>query len=218
MYTEYTGTILATFLNEELNSTDEQDVYKQAKKGLASQYDMTLLKPMAFNNTYTLAVTSELAEQYDLKTISDLIPIADEIKAGFTLEFSDRQDGYLGIQDLYSLKFGEVQTMEPKLRYAAIETGDINLVDAYSTDSELAQYDLVVLEDDRGLFPPYQGAPLMLDETIENFPEVEDILNQLAGKITDAEMREMNYAVNVDGKSASEVAQQFLMDQGLLEK
>lgn len=218
VYTEYTGTILATFLNEELNSTDEQDVYKQAKKGLASQYDMTLLKPMAFNNTYTLAVTSELAEQYDLKTISDLIPIADEIKAGFTLEFSDRQDGYLGIQDLYSLKFGEVQTMEPKLRYAAIETGDINLVDAYSTDSELAQYDLVVLEDDRGLFPPYQGAPLMLDETIENFPEVEDILNQLAGKITDAEMREMNYAVNVDGKSASEVAQQFLMDQGLLEK
>ena len=218
VYTEYTGTILATFLNEELNSTDEQDVYQQAEKGLASQYDMTLLKPMAFNNTYTLAVTSELAEQYDLKTISDLIPIEAEIKAGFTLEFSDRQDGYLGIQDLYSLKFGEVQTMEPKLRYAAIETGDINLVDAYSTDSELAQYDLVVLEDDRGLFPPYQGAPLMLDETIENFPEVEDILNQLAGKITDAEMREMNYAVNVDGKSASEVAQQFLMDQGLLEK
>lgn len=218
VYTEYTGTILATFLNEELNSTDEQDVYQQAEKGLASQYDMTLLKPMAFNNTYTLAVTSELAEQYDLKTISDLIPIEAEIKAGFTLEFSDRQDGYLGIQDLYGLEFGEVQTMEPKLRYAAIETGDINLVDAYSTDSELAQYDLVVLEDDRGLFPPYQGAPLMLNETIENFPEVEGILNQLAGKITDAEMREMNYAVNVDGKSASEVAQQFLMDQGLLEK
>ncbi|WP_407391155.1 ABC transporter permease/substrate-binding protein [Carnobacterium jeotgali] len=218
VYTEYTGTILATFLNEELNSTDEQDVYQQAEKGLASQYDMTLLKPMAFNNTYTLAVTSELAEQYDLKTISDLIPIEAEIKAGFTLEFSDRQDGYLGIQDLYGLEFGEVQTMEPKLRYAAIETGDINLVDAYSTDSELAQYDLVVLEDDRGLFPPYQGAPLMLNETIENFPEVEGILNQLAGKITDAEMREMNYAVNVDGKSASEVAQQFLIDQGLLEK
>lgn len=218
VYTEYTGTILATFLNEELNSTDEQDVYQQAEKGLASQYDMTLLKPMAFNNTYTLAVTSELAEQYDLKTISDLIPIEAEIKAGFTLEFSDRQDGYLGIQDLYGLEFGEVETMEPKLRYAAIETGDINLVDAYSTDSELAQYDLVVLEDDRGLFPPYQGAPLMLNETIENFPEVEGILNQLAGKITDAEMREMNYAVNVDGKSASEVAQQFLMDQGLLEK
>ena len=218
VYTEYTGTILATFLNEELNSTDEQDVYQQAEKGLASQYDMTLLKPMAFNNTYTLAVTSELAEQYNLKTISDLIPIEAEIKAGFTLEFSDRQDGYLGIQDLYGLEFGEVQTMEPKLRYAAIETGDINLVDAYSTDSELAQYDLVVLEDDRGLFPPYQGAPLMLNETIENFPEVEGILNQLAGKITDAEMREMNYAVNVDGKSASEVAQQFLIDQGLLEK
>lgn len=216
VYTEYTGTILATFLNEELNSTDEQDVYQQAKEGLANQYDMSLLEPMAFNNTYTLAVTSELAEEYDLETISDLIPIADEIKAGFTLEFSDRQDGYLGIQNLYGLTFGDVQTMEPKLRYTAIETGDINLVDAYSTDSELAQYGLVVLEDDQGLFPPYQGAPLMLNETMEDFPELEGILNQLSGKITDAEMREMNYAVNVTGTSASEVAQQFLIGKGLL--
>lgn len=216
VYTEYTGTILATFLNEEITSSDEQEVFQQAKEGLAEQYDMSLLEPMAFNNTYTLAVTKELAEEYQLETISDLIPIADEIKAGFTLEFSDRQDGYLGIQDLYGLTFGEVQTMEPKLRYTAIETGDINLVDAYSTDSELAQYDLVVLEDDRGLFPPYQGAPLMLNETIEDFPEVENSLNQLSGKITDAEMREMNFAVNVTGKSASEVAQQFLTENGLL--
>ncbi|MBC9825786.1 ABC transporter permease/substrate-binding protein [Carnobacterium inhibens] len=216
VYTEYTGTILATFLNEEITSSDEQEVFQQAKEGLAKQYDMSLLEPMAFNNTYTLAVTKELAEEYQLETISDLIPIADEIKAGFTLEFSDRQDGYLGIQDLYGLTFGEVQTMEPKLRYTAIETGDINLVDAYSTDSELAQYDLVVLEDDRGLFPPYQGAPLMLNETIEDFPEVENSLNQLSGKITDAEMREMNFAVNVTGKSASEVAQQFLTENGLL--
>lgn len=216
VYTEYTGTILATFLNEEITSSDEQEVFQQAKEGLAEQYDMSLLEPMAFNNTYTLAVTKELAEEYQLETISDLIPIADEIKAGFTLEFSDRQDGYLGIQDLYGLTFGEVQTMEPKLRYTAIETGDINLVDAYSTDSELAQYDLVVLEDDRGLFPPYQGAPLMLNETLEDFPEVENSLNQLSSKITDAEMREMNYAVNVTGKSASEVAQQFLTENGLL--
>jgi len=218
IYTEYTGTILATFLNEEVASTDEQAVYQQAKEGLAKQYDMSLLEPMAFNNTYTLAVTSELAEKYQLETISDLIPIADEIKAGFTLEFSDRQDGYLGIQELYGLAFGDVQTMEPKLRYTAIETGDINLVDAYSTDSELAQYDLVVLEDDRGLFPPYQGAPLMLTETLADFPELDDILNQLSGEITDAEMREMNYAVNVEGKSTSEVAQQFLTEQGLIEE
>jgi osmoprotectant transport system permease protein len=218
IYTEYTGTILATFLNEEVASTDEQAVYQQAKEGLAKQYDMSLLEPMAFNNTYTLAVTSELAEKYQLETISDLIPIANEIKAGFTLEFSDRQDGYLGIQELYGLTFGDVQTMEPKLRYTAIETGDINLVDAYSTDSELAQYDLVVLEDDRGLFPPYQGAPLMLTETLADFPELDGILNQLSGEITDAEMREMNYAVNVEGKSTSEVAQQFLTEQGLIEE
>ena len=107
--------------------------------------------------------------------------------------------------------------MEPKLRYQAIETGDINLVDAYSTDSELAQYNLKVLEDDKDLFPPYQGAPLLRRETVEKYPELVTALNQLAGKITDDEMREMNYLVNIEGRQENEVAKEFLINEGLLE-
>ncbi len=216
IYPEFTGTILATFLNEEAKSTSEEEVYLQAQKGLAEQYDMTLLEPMSFSNTYTLAVTSELAETYQLEKISDLEGLSDEIKVGFTLEFTDREDGYLGIQELYGLTFENLKTMEPKLRYSAIETGDINLLDAYSTDSELEEYNLVVLEDDKGLFPPYQGAPLMLDETLQKHPELEEVLNKLSGQVTDDEMRKMNYEVNVNNQSPEKVAQDYLEESGLI--
>lgn len=218
IYTEYTGTIIGTFLNEPLGSTDGQAVYERAKAGLAEQYQMTLLQPMAFNNTYVLAVAPDLAAEYELETISDLVPIATEIRAGFTLEFADREDGYLGIQRLYGLTFNSLQTMEPSIRYQAIGTGDINLVDAYSTDSDIVKYGLVELKDDKGLFPPYQGAPLLLMKTLAAHPELEPILNKLAGKVTDAQMREMNYLVDVEDASPDQVAHDFLFAEGLLAK
>ena len=134
-----------------------------------------------------------LADQYDLSKISDLGQIKNRIRAGFTLEFSDRQDGYLGIQKAYQFSFDDVVTMEPKLRYRALQKGNIQLVDAYSTDSELRQYKLKVLDDDKHVFPPYQGAPLLRQETLKEYPEIEASLNKLAGQITDDEMREINY-------------------------
>ena len=119
---------------------------------------MTLLSPMAYQNTYALAVKRDFADEHQLKSISDLAKIENQIKAGFTLEFIDRADGYKGIQELYQLDFPSVQSMEPSLRYQAINNGDVNVVDAYSTDSELKQYDLVVLEDDQeACSPTYQG-------------------------------------------------------------
>ena len=172
---------------------------------------------MQFNNTYALAVSAPFAEEHQLEYISDLRGIEEEVKAGFTLEFSDREDGYIGIQELYHLEFPNLVTMEPKLRYTAVEQGEINLIDAYSTDSELRRYNLKVLTDDKELFPPYQGAPLLRKETLDKYPELEKILNQLAGKITDDRMREMNYQVAVEGKSATEVAQNYLEEEGLIE-
>ena len=216
LYPEFTGTVLATFLNEEAESTVKEEVYEQAREGLSEQYDMTLLEPMYFNNTYILATTSDFAEEYQVEKISDLEGMTDEVKAGFTLEFTDRQDGYLGIQELYGLSFENLKTMEPKLRYSSIETGEINLLDAYSTDSELEEYKLVVLEDDKGLFPPYQGAPLMLDKTLEKYPELETVLNKLSGNVSDDEMRKMNYEVNVNNQRPDKVAQEFLKEAGLI--
>jgi osmoprotectant transport system permease protein len=215
IYPEFTGTAITQFLDETPVSNDEQEVFEQARDGLLEEYDLVLLDPMQFNNTYTLAASEEFTEEHNLEAISDLAGIEQEVSAGFTLEFSDREDGYLGIQELYGLEFPNMVTMEPQLRYSAVEQGDINILDAYSTDSELRRYNLTVLEDDLQLFPPYQGAPLLRSETLEEYPELESILNQLAGKITDDQMREMNYQVDEEGRSASEVAEEFLEEEGI---
>ncbi|RFU66536.1 osmoprotectant update ABC transporter permease/substrate-binding subunit OpuFB [Bacillus sp. V59.32b] len=216
IYPEFTGTAISEFLKETANSTDREQVYNQARKGMSDQFDLELLQPMDFNNTYALAVPKSTADRYKIENISDLKNVQQQINAGFTLEFSDREDGYRGIRKLYGIQFANVKTMEPKLRYGAIKTGDINLVDAYSTDSELRQYKLTVLEDDKGLFPPYQGAPLLRKETLDKYPEIGETLNKLAGKITDDQMREMNYQVNAGGKKAGDVAREFLKTEGLL--
>ncbi len=216
VYPEFTGTAISEFLKETAASNDREKVYNQAREGLLKRYDLEMLKPMAYNNTYALAIPKALADKEKIKTISDLKKWSGSLRAGFTLEFADREDGYRGIQKHYGITLANVKTMEPKLRYQAIETGDINLVDAYSTDSELRQYKLFVLEDDKHLFPPYQGAPLLRKETAEKYPELKKALNKLAGKITDGQMREMNYQVNVKGKSAKETAKQFLQKEGLI--
>lgn len=216
IYPEFTGTAISEFLKETAKSTDREGVYQQAREGLLEQYNMVMLKPMQYNNTYALAVPNDFADQYGIKTISDLKGRENKIKAGFTIEFSDREDGYRGIQSLYDIQFSNLVTMEPKLRYVAVESGEINLVDAYSTDSELRQYHLKVLEDDQHLFPPYQGAPLLKEETAKEYPEIVKALNKLAGKITDEEMREMNYKVNVEGEPPSEVAKNYLQKKGLI--
>ncbi|QLK85504.1 ABC transporter permease/substrate-binding protein [Staphylococcus sp. 17KM0847] len=215
-YLEFTGTVLGELTKETPKSQEESQVYRQARQSLESQFDMTLLKPMKYNNTYALAVKRDFAEANDLKTISDLKRIEDKVKPGFTLEFNDREDGYPKVQSAYHLNFNRVKTMEPKLRYQAVEKGEINLIDAYSTDAELKQYDMVVLEDDEHIFPPYQGAPLFKQSFVEAHPEVTKALNQLSGKISDEEMQEMNYRVTEKGERPYDVAKDYLKSHQII--
>lgn len=215
-YLEFTGTVLGEITKEDAKFTTEKEVYKQANESINKKYQMSLLKPMQYNNTYALAVKKEYADKYQLKSINDLQKVKSAIRAGFTLEFNDRMDGYKGIQKKYGIKFDNVRTMEPKIRYQAIEQGKIDLIDAYSTDAELKKYGMVVLKDDKNLFPPYQGAPLLKDETIKEHPEVVKALNQLAGKITDEEMQTMNYAVTYQNKSPESIAHAYLKREKLI--
>lgn len=218
IYPEFTGTITGSLLQPAPKvSNDAAEVYRVARDGIEKQDHLTLLKPMAYQNTYAVAVPRKIAEQYKLRTISDLKKVQDQLKAGFTLEFNDREDGNKGLQSVYGLQLN-VATMEPALRYQAMAAGDIQITDAYSTDPEIAQYNLQVLEDDQHLFPPYQGAPLMRDQLLKKHPELKGILNQLAGKITESQMSQMNYQVGVEGKSARSVAKAFLTKEGLLKK
>ena len=216
IYPEFTGTVTESLLKPAPQvGHDPEAVYQAARDGIKKQDNLVLLKPMAYQNTYAVVVPKKIAQEYGLKTISDLKKVEGQLKAGFTLEFNDREDGNKGLQKVYGLHL-QVATMEPALRYRAIKAGDIQITDAYSTDAELARYDLVVLEDDKHLFPPYQGAPLMKAELLEKHPELEAVLNKLAGKITESQMSQLNYQVGVEGKSAVEVAREFLVQEGLL--
>ncbi|CYU97232.1 TPA: ABC transporter permease/substrate-binding protein [Streptococcus suis] len=217
IYPEYTGTITSTLLkNSPMDlSTNPEEVYTYAKEAILEQDGLMYLAPMAFQNTYALAVTEDYAQDHGIEKISDLAKVQQTAVAGFSLEFNDREDGNIGLKNLYNLQLN-VKTMEPALRYEAIKNGDVQLVDAYSTDSKIVSYKLKILEDDKELFPPYQAAPLLTKDTLENYPELEQVLGVLAGKISTEEMTQMNYAVDVEGKSAEQVAREYLEQEGLL--
>ena len=222
IYPEFTGTVLESLVKvpdkDKESQWTSEEAYEKAKKLLEEQFEMTFLPPMTYQNTYALAVKKDFAQEHNLQSISDLTALQDQIKAGFTLEFSDREDGYKGIQETYGIDFSSVQSMEPALRYQAIDNGDIQIIDAYSTDSEIKEYDLVTLEDDQHLFPPYQGAPLMKTEFANDHPETVNALEKLSDKITEEEMIDMNYQVNVEEKDPASVAHAFLVEQGLIKE
>ena len=218
IYPEFSGTAVFTFLNETPVNNNAEDVFNQAQKGMETKFKMVMLKPMKYNNTYAIAVSKKFANENNLKTISDLVRVKDKIKAGFTREFNDREDGYPGLKKLYQFEIPNIKEFEPKLRYVAVQSGDINLVDAYSTDPELAQYNMVILKDDKHLFPPYQGSPMMREETLKKYPKLKEILEKLSGKISDEEMSTMNYRVSVKGERAGDVAREYLRNAGIIKK
>ena len=216
IYPEFSGTITASLLtNPPQVANDQEAVYEAARDGIYQQDKLIYLKPMAYQNTYAIAVKEAYAMEHGLETISDLKKVESTARTGFSLEFNDRPDGKKGLESLYGLKL-KIQTMEPALRYQALEQDKLDVIEVYSTDSQIIKYGLKLLQDDKHLFPPYQGAPLLREETLKQHPELEGILNKLHKKITATEMATMNYQVDVEGKSAKEVAHDFLLRQGLL--
>ncbi|CZE46147.1 ABC transporter permease/substrate-binding protein [Campylobacter geochelonis] len=215
IYPEFSGTAVVSLLKQAPKSGGANAVYQQAKDGLKSEFDIITLGQMKYNNTYAIAVKKDFADKFGLKNISDLNHVQDKIIAGFTREFNDRDDGYKGLKDSYGFEFKKVVLLEPKLRYTALKNGEVNLIDAYATDSELQRYNLVVLKDDRNFFPPYQGFAMVKASTLEKYPKLETALNKLNGKISDEQMRKMNYDVAVNGKDAHDVALKFLQEIGL---
>ncbi|ERK58864.1 ABC transporter, substrate-binding protein, QAT family [Gemella bergeri ATCC 700627] len=219
IYPEFTGTVTTTLLRnlETSNSNDPNEVYEIARKKILEQDKLIYLKPSEFQDTYAIAVPEKYAVDNNLEKISDLKKVENSAVAGFSLEFNDREDGALGLKKLYNLNLN-IKTMEPALRYQAAMNGDVNIIEVFSTDSKLITNKLKVLEDDKRLFPPYQGAPLLREETLRKYPELEKILDKLAGKITTKEMTEMNYKVDVEGKNAYDVAKEYLTKKNLIKK
>lgn len=213
IYPEFTGTVLETLVqvpNEQKNRhLSPEATYQLGKQLLAEQFHLTLLPPMAYQNTYALAVKESYGEAHQLRTISELRNVEKQIRAGFTLEFLDRADGYKGMK-AQGIELKNIATLEPALRYTALLNNKIDLIEAYSTDAELKQYQLRLLKDDINLFPAYQGAPLMRADFAAKNPQILTALNRLANRISEQEMSEMNYRVKMLGESAEAVAREYL--------
>jgi len=216
LYPEYTGTGLLVVLKLPVNS-DPQAVYEAVAKGYKEQFNLVWLDPAPMNNTQALAVTQEVAQQYGLRTMSDLAQHASELIMIGPPEFDQREDGLPGIQKVYGdFQLKAYLPVEKGLRYKGLLEGDAQVVVAFGTDGEISAYNLVVLEDDKHMFPPYQIAPVIRQEVLDATPEIRDRLNALAVKLDDTTIRRLNNEVSGKQREPAEVAKEFLIQEGLL--
>ncbi|WP_328822991.1 glycine betaine ABC transporter substrate-binding protein [Niallia alba] len=216
MYMEYTGTGLLSILKEDMVS-DPDEAYEIVKKKFKEDYNLVWLEPFGFNNTYTLTLRKEDAESNNIKTISDLKKMAPELTLGSEPEFLEREDGYPGLIDTYGIEFKNTQAMDSGIMYSAIKNGDVDVIDAFSTDGRIPAFDLQVLEDDQNFFPPYYATPVIRADTLEKHPELEKVLGMLVGKIDNEKMQELNARVDIDKEQYEDVAVEFLKEEGLIE-
>ncbi|MCM3787974.1 glycine/betaine ABC transporter substrate-binding protein [Domibacillus indicus] len=214
---EYTGTILINYLKEKINSNNPDDVYNYTKKRFDQEFDLQLLDPIGFNNTYSVTIREADAKRYGIETISQLQPYAKNMRFGSEPEFLERADGYPGLQKVYGLNFASTETLDSGIIYSAIKNNEVDAVDAYTTDGRVQAFNLKVLKDDKQFFPPYYAIPVVRGEVLEKHPELKKVLNMLAGKIDDERMQELNKRVDIDGKKYEEVAEEFLKEEGLID-
>ncbi|MCI0403542.1 MAG: ABC transporter substrate-binding protein [Acidobacteria bacterium] len=215
LYPEYTGTALTAILKE-TPQDGSRAVYERVRDEYAQQFSLEVAEPLGFNNTFAIVVRGEDARRLNLRTISDAARHAPQWRAGFGYEFTERPDGYQGLAQTYGLKFGSPpRIMDLGLLYRALLEKQVDLVAGNSTDGLITALDLVILEDDKGYFPPYEAVPLVRAETLERHPALRPALAELAGRISDADMRQMNYAVDGEHRDVKDVAREFLQRIGL---
>lgn len=215
MYPDYTGTIVANYYQEETGSSAQ--TLEKTKK-LTAENGLKVLESLGFNNTYTLAVTKETAQKYNLTTFSDLAKISEKLILGCEFEFKDRPDGYPGLKEAYDLNFNEVKGMDHGIMYRSLGEGEVDVVDAYATDGQIKVFDLIILEDDKEFFPPYDCLPVVRQDTLDKYPQMEEVLNKLAGKLNEQAMQELNAKVDDQGMKEEVVAHEFLVSSGLIDK
>ena len=219
VYPEYTGTGLLAVLHDTLPPAvlaQPRQVYDHVARVFAEQYQVRWLPPLGFENTFAIAVRPETAREFDLRTLTDLARRGTELRGGFTPDFIGRPDGLAGLQGAYGngIRPREIRPLLAALKYEALAAGSVDVIDGYSTDGMLDRYGLVVLEDDRHFFPPYEAAALLGPDAARR-SDVVAVLTLLSGRLSDATMRSLNRRVEVDGEDVAVVAASALRDLGL---
>jgi osmoprotectant transport system substrate-binding protein len=215
IYPEYTGTALTAVLKLPAEGGAE-NVYRQVKREYAKQFQLSVGPTLGFDNTFAIEIRGEDARRLGLKTISQAAPYTPHWRAGFGYEFMERPDGYKGLAATYGLRFAEPpRIMDLGLLARALENRQVDLAAGNMTDGLIPALDLFVLEDDRHYFPPYEAVPVVHEDTLARHPEVGRALDALAGKISDDDMRRLNYAVDGEHRDVKEVVKEFRRMKGL---
>jgi osmoprotectant transport system substrate-binding protein len=210
MYVEYTGTALVAILKEKPVS-DHAAVFNTVKDLYSRRFGLEVFPSLGFDNTFAMAMRGADARRLRLKTLSDAAAISSQLRLGVGYEFLERPDGYKGLATKYGFKFAESpRVMDLGLLYRALQNNQVDMVAGSNTDGLIAALDLVVLEDDKHYFPPYDAVPIVRRATLDRHPEVAAALNRLSGRITAEDMRRMNYAVDGEKKDAAAVVKDFL--------
>jgi len=219
VYPEYTGTGLLAVLHDSLTDSlaaDPRRVFAHVARRFSDVYGVRWLPPLGFQNTYAIAVTERVAAEHRLRTLSDLARESASLTAGFTADFIGRPDGLAGLRGAYGLAPKAVRPLAPAVKYQALATGAVDVVDGYSTDGLLAKYRLVTLSDDRHFFPPYEAAALVSPRVATGRADAIAALSLLSGRLNETMMRDLNRRVEVDGESVHAVAASALTTLGLV--
>ena len=215
-YPEYTGTALAAVLKQRAPG-DAKQVYEEVKREYKQKFDLDVMPPLGFNNSFAMVMRGEDANQLGLARLSQLARYAPQVKLGVGYEFLERRDGYEGLIRTYDLKFAEApRVMDLGLLYRALQSHSVDLVAGSNTDGLITRLGLVVLDDDRHYFPPYDAVPIVRPDLFQRYPAATTAFKLLSGRITADEMRKMNYAVDGEKKDAAAVARKFLLKNSLL--
>lgn len=214
IYPEYTGTAWNHVLKKE--DMYNESMFLQLQDAYNEVYNFEWIGMYGFNNTYGLAISKEIADKYDIKTYSDLAKYSKELVFGAEYDFYEREDGFNDLSKTYGLKFKKNVELDIGLKYKAMESRNIDVMNVFTTDGQLNTSNIVVLEDDKNFYPSYMCGNVVRKEIIENHSEIEEVLLELNNKIDNKEMSKLNYEVEIEGKEAKVVADEFLAEKGLL--
>lgn len=213
----YSGEVYNNHFDDVEYSTNSAQTIENAQKYFGEAYDMTWFDSIGFKNEYAIAIQGELQDSEGIETISDLEPLASDLRLGTDTSWVERDnDGYRGFQEAYGFEFGDVRAMEVSLMYEGIKNDELDVVTAYTVDPQIAEYDLRILEDDAEFFPPYDASLVARNEVLDNYPEVKEIFDNLVGKVSTEQMSQLILEVDLNGRPAEEVAREFLENEGLL--
>jgi len=215
IYPEYTGTALTAILKEKPEGSREE-IYNQVKTEYSKRFDLAVGSTFGFNDTFAIEIRGEDARRLGLQTISQATAYTPQWRAGFGYEFMERPDGYKGLAATYGLRFAaSPRIMDLGLLTRALKDKQVDLAAGNTTDGLIPALDLFVLEDDPHYFPPYEAVPIVREQALARHPEVRQALDELSGKISDDDMRRLNYAVDGQHRDVKEVVREFLERKGL---